>query len=253
MIRLITIAMLVAGCTGTATTPVPAPAAETAPPSTTPDLTPIPGCLPECVPGSLSRPGPLPEGEYTTKHFFGGQLTVSVPKGWVGMEDSTGEFRLVTEGHEDRGVQFWIDVYPIVDGTFEPVQGFDGTAAGMVEWIEANPNVEVTDKGLGSLGGLQATTLEFGPSPGAINADPECPPQYQPCVGLLSFPQWGGNVYSQGGPFHLRLFAVDATWGGVRHGLYAIIEAPNGGVFRDLDPVATDLIGRARLPLGVGK
>jgi hypothetical protein len=218
--------LVVAGCSGAAsTTPVspasPAPSAThaasaspspTAAPSQV--ATPIPGCLPACVQPNLTRPGDLRAGDYMTKFFFGGQLTVTVPEGWTSFEDSTGEFGLRPKGREDRAVLFWIDVYPIVDGTFEPVVGYDGTAKAMVDWIAANPNIEVIDNGTGRLGGLDALRLEFGRAEDAVNVDPDCPTEFRPCVGLLSFPQWDGEFYSQGGPFHLVLIAVG--WGNPR-------------------------------------
>lgn len=213
--------------------------------------TPIPGCLPACGEPNLVRPGDLPAGDYTTKHFFGGQLTVTVPAGWTSFEDSTGEFALRPKGTEDRALLFWIDVYPIVDGTFEPVAGFDGTAKAMIDWIEANPNITVTEKGTGTLGGLEATTLEFGRSPKAVNVDEDCPAELRPCVGFLSFPQWDGEFFSEGGPFHLRLVAADATWGGEPHAVYALIDTMSDAVFAELAPVATKMIEGARLPEGV--
>jgi hypothetical protein len=217
-----------------------------------PAVTPIPGCLPACGEPNLTRPGELSPGDYTTKYFFGGQLTVTAPAGWTSFEDSTGEFGLRPQGPEDRALLFWIDVYPIVDGTFKPVEGFDGTAKAMVEWIAANPNIKVIEQATGTLGGLEATTLEFGRSPTAVNVDEECPVELQPCVGLLSFPQWDGGFYSEGGPFHVRMVAVDATWGGESHGLYATISAANDAVFADFGPIATEMVETARLPLGVG-
>jgi hypothetical protein len=222
-------------------------------PTSSPVITPIPGCLPDCVEPNLVRPGSLPAGDYTTQFFFGGHLTVTIPDGWTSFEDSTGEFALRPEGTEDRAVLFWIDVYPIVDGTFEPVAGFDGTAKAMVAWIEANPNITVIEKGPGSLGGLEATTLEFLPSDEAVNVDPGCPPEVQPCVGLLSFPQWRGEFFSQGGPFHEQLVAVDATWGGESHAVYVMIDAANEAAFREIEPAAMEMIESARLPAGVSQ
>ena len=219
--------------------------------ATSPAMTPIPGCLPACGEPNLIRPGDLPAGDYTTQYFFGGQLTVPVPAGWTSFEDSTGEFGLRPQGTEDRALLFWIDVYPIVDGTFKPVEGFDGTAKAMVEWIEANPNIAVIEKATGSLGGLEATVLDVGRSSKAVNVDEECPADVRPCVGLVSFPQWDGAFYSQGGPFHVRLVALDATWGGESHGVYAVIDAMNEAVFAELAPPATEMIEGARLPAGV--
>ena len=83
--------------------------------------TPIPGCLPACVTGQLTVPGNLPAGEYTTQHFFGEQLTVTLPEGWTSFEDSTGEFGLRPLEIEGTALIFWLDVYPIVDdGTGTP-------------------------------------------------------------------------------------------------------------------------------------
>ena len=231
------IILVVAGCSGGASTTPASPASPASPgPSATHAATAtssatrasvatlIPGCLPDCVKPNLTRPGNLPAGDYTTKYFFGGQLTVTVPEGWMSFEDSTGEFALRPVGHEDRAVLFWIDVYPIVDGTFEPIADYDGTAKAMVDWIAANPNIAVIENGTGRLGGLEAMRLEFGRGEDAVNVDPECPPEVRACVGLLSFPQWDGGFYSQGGPFHQVLLAVDAQWGGETHGVYAMIE-----------------------------
>jgi hypothetical protein len=88
-------------------------------------------------------------------------------------------------------------------------------------------------KGTGRLGGLEAMRLEFGRAEDAVNVDSDCPPEVRPCVGLLSFPQWGGESYSQGGPFHLVLIAVDAKWDGESHGVYAMIDAGNDDVFAE--------------------
>ena len=37
------------------------------------------------------------------------------------------------------------------------------------------------------------------------------------------------------------------------HGVYAMIEAANDDVFAEFGPIATALIGSARLPAGVGQ
>ena len=171
----------------------------------------------------------------------------------MSFEDSTGEFGLRPDGREDRAVLFWIDVYPIVDGTFERVVGYDGTARAMVDWIAANQNIAVIENGTGRLGGLEAMRLEFVRAEDAVNVDPDCPPEGRPCVGLLSFPQWDGGFYSQGGPFHLALIAKDAQWDGETHGVYAMIEAANDDVFGEFGTIATELIESARLPAGVGQ
>ena len=232
-----------------------APSASMAPTSASPaaaaSATPIPGCLPGCVTPNLTRPGDLDAGDYTTRYFFGGQLTVTVPAGWTSFEDSTGEFGLRPSASEAAKVLFWLDVYPIVDGTFKKAEDFDGTAAAMVAWIEHDPNVKVIKKSAGKVGDLAATVLEFGRSPKAKNVDEGCPAEIRPCVNLLSFPQWEPEVYGVAGPFHVRMLAADATWGGQSHGVYAVIDADDDQAFAGIEPAAAAMIDGARLPSGV--
>jgi hypothetical protein len=141
-------------------------------PESTPAATPLPGCLPLCLPGMLTRPGPLPTGEYKSKYFFGGQLTVTVPDAtWSSGEDSTGELKLQPPD-SGKTLDFWLDIYPIVDGSGEPVVGFDGTASGLLDWIAANPNISVIHRGPGTLGGLKAEIIDYEASPKAKNVDP---------------------------------------------------------------------------------
>ena len=228
------------------------PSASIAAATTKPSPTAIPGCLPGCGIPNLTRPGDLEAGDYTTKYFFGGQLTVTAPAGWTSFEDSTGEFGLQPNGPNDGRVMFWLDVYPIVDGPMTPVEGFDGTAKSMIDWIEANPNITVIEKVAASIGGLEATALEFGRSPKAVNVDEGCPVEIRPCVSLVSFPQWEGQ-YGVAGPFHVRIIAADASWGGKSHGVYAVIDTDNDEVFARIAPAATEMIEGARLPVGVGQ
>ena len=218
--------------------------------STVVAATPIPGCLPACVDGALIRPGDLPAGEYTTRHFFGGQFTVTVGKGWSSFEDSTGEFGLAPAGVEGVAVLFWLDAYPVIDPTSKPVPGIDRSVEGTFCWLEANPNLDVSTRGQAMLGGLPAQSVELTRSPKAKNVDPECPPAGRPCVGLLGFPQWE-FIYSQGGLFHLRLIAADAVWGGERHVIYAMSEAADDGLYAQFESNADALIASARLPIGV--
>ena len=238
----------------TAATASTAPSASSAyvkPSIAAPSPTAIPGCLPGCVTPDLTRPGDLQQGDYTTQNWFGHQFTINVPAGWTSFEDSTGEFGLRPKASEDRQLMFWLDVYPIVDdGLGHPIDGFDGTAKSLVAWIEADPNVEIIKKTTDHIGPVDATTLELGRSPKAKNLDPGCPPEARPCVGLFSFPQWDG-FYSVGGPFHIKIYAADATWGGEKHAVYAVIDANDVSIYADFAPVATKMIEKARLPLGV--
>lgn len=132
------------------------------------------------------------------------------------------------------------------------VPGLAPTADGVLDWIEANPNLEVAHRGPATIGGLRAEAIEFGRANSAKNLDPGCPADGRPCVGLFGFPQWDG-FYSQGGPFRLRLTAADATWGGQPHVIYAMTEAADESSFAAVGPIAKDIIEGARLPLGVSQ
>ena len=217
-----------------------------------PSETPIPGCLPDCLPGQLTVPGDLPAGDYTTKYFFGGQLTVTLPADWTSFEDSTGEFALKPAGSDGFALLFWLDVYPIVDGVdggTTPVAGVEPTADGVLGWTEANPNLQA-ERSAASLGGLAAEALDLRPSDAAENVDPDCPAELRPCVGLFGFPQWDG-FFSEGGPFHLRLIAASARWGGQEHVIYAMIDAGTEEAWTAFGSEASAIIDGARLPLGV--
>lgn len=245
--------LLFAACTSSAPPDSQVPATATSTPSVvpTPSATPIPGCLPECVPGELTVPGDLPAGDYITQNFFGGQLTVALPADWTSFEDSTGEFALRPVGTEGFALLFWLDVYPIVDPGSTPVADVERTAEGVLGWTEANPNLKA-ERNTATLGGIPGAALELHPSASAENVDPGCPAELRPCVGLFGFPQWGDEFFSEGGPFHLRLIAADATWGGQAHVIYALIDAGTEELWNSFSAEALAIIDSARLPLGVG-
>jgi len=236
--------------------PSPAVTPAGSPPRTVtaaPAVTPIPGCLPACVTGQLTEPGPLPAGDYTTQYFFGGQLTVTLPAdGWSSFEDSTGEFALRSPAGEGA-LLFWIDIYAAIDPGSTPVPGVERTVEGVLGWLRENPNLEVLDEGPATLGGLTAVALDLGPAARAKNVDPGCPAELRPCVGLFSYPEWGDGFFSEGGPFHLRLMAAEATWGGQTHAVYAMIDAVDEDAFAAMAPDMMAIIEGAELPLGVSQ
>jgi hypothetical protein len=49
------------------------------------------------------------------------------------------------------------------------------------------------------------------------------------------------------------LIAVDATWDGETHGVYAMIDAATEAALTELGPVATEMVEGARFPVGVGQ
>jgi hypothetical protein len=206
--------------------------------------------LPACVPGALTRPGPLQAGDYQTENFFGGLFTVSVPEGYVGHEDSTGELALQTSDPDGPLLAFWLDVYPIVDPTGMPVEGVELTADGVLSWIADNSNVAVIAREPSAIGPLAGEALDFGRSPHAVNVDPGCPDMLKPCVGLVGFPQWD-SFFGEGGPFHIRILAADTTWGGENHVVYTLINAASDDAFAEVQQEFMGIIQSARMPPGV--
>jgi hypothetical protein len=257
--------VLLAACggTGPSAAPTPAAAATGAPsaPSTAatpaatvaqPSPSPIPGCLPDCIPLNLSRPGPLAAGVYETHYFFGSQLQVTVPdETWRSEEDSTGEFAMSKRDDQDLKLQFWIDVYPTKTGTLDRLPGFDGTAKALVAWVKANPDLDVKDLAPAHFGSLEATSVEISASKNIRNEDPDCPKEFQPCVWLFGFTQWDG-VYELGTPFRTHLIAVDTTWGGKPHAIYAMVDTLDPAGYAAFDAAATAIVAGAQLPSGVG-
>jgi hypothetical protein len=220
-------------------------------PRPTPIPTPLPGCLPGCEQPNLTRPGSLPAGIYATRYFFGGQLRVTLPDvTWSSREDSTGELDLHQGDSPRAAIEFWLDVYPIIDPTRVPVPGYDGTAKALLDWIAANPNVKVTSRQKVTFGGLAGEYLDFERSPKAKNVDPNCPEEIRPCVNLVLFPQWDGP-FGSAGPFKNRLYAVDAAWGGEPHAIYAMIWADTVPIFDDSIPAMAPIAEGAQFPADV--
>jgi hypothetical protein len=252
-ISLVILAITIGGCAASGGTSPSGPQA-TVPSATTtsaPAVTPLPGCLPGCVQPNIRTPGALTAGEFHSVYFFGGQLIVPIPDGtWLSREDSTGELELHQGNAEDRGVEFWLDVYPITDPGTTPIAGFDGTAKALVDWVAANPNLDIEQRGPGKLGGLAAEVIDFGRATDARNVDPDCPVEIRPCVGLFGFPQWDGSV-GEGGPFKARLYAADVAWGDTSHAVYAFVWANDAATFAAFAPAASQIGERATIPADV--
>ena len=252
--------LFLAGCgpTGSASQ-APAGSAGSTPPTDAPTAaavatarpspSPIPGCLPLCVLPNLRMPGRLAAGENKTEYFFGGQFRVTLPDAsWNSREDSTGEFELHQSDGDNMNVEFWLDVYPVIDGPgFPPVPDFDGSAKALVDWIAANKNVKVDHRGPATVGGLTGEVLDFERSPKAVNVDPDCPAEIRPCVALVRFPQWDGP-FDSAGPFKNRLYALDVTWSGAKHAFYAMVATSTVSMFEAFAPVAAPIIQGVQLP-----
>jgi hypothetical protein len=229
------------------------PAATTAPTTaavlTNPPPTQIPGCLPKCWFGQLTRPGPL-SGDYKTKYFFGGQMTVTVPDGWFGYEDSTGELAI---GPADKGdfakVEFWIDVYAVSDGNGTPDESIERSADAIIPWFVDKSIIDVIKRQPATLGGLTAEAIEYERNDDGKNEVADCPKEIQPCSAAFGYPEWDGS-FGEGDHFHSVLVYTTATWGGETHSIYAMLWSldPYYDQFADL---ALEMIESARLPAGV--
>jgi hypothetical protein len=251
-------ALLVAGCSGglgptTAPTqlsaasliPSPTPAAQ----RTSPPATLIPGCLPACWTGRLVRPNGM-SGTYTTRNFFGGQLTVTVPDGWWGYEDSTSELSIGLPNDSDARVEIWIDIYAVSDPTGMRDKSIERTGDALIPWFLAKPLIKLIKREPATLGGLPAEAIEYRRNDRAANEDPGCPVELRPCAVDFGYPEWDG-AFSEGGPFHSRLLWANATWGGAHHTVYLMFWAmdPNyGEMIGDVQAI----IDSIQLPEGVG-
>jgi hypothetical protein len=255
---MILFASVVAACGGSSGSSTPTPGAvatvpATAAPTTAavltnPPPTQIPGCLPKCWFGKLTRPGAL-SGDYQTRYFFGGLMTVTVPDGWWGYEDSTSELSIGPAGSEVDRLEIWIDVYSVADAKGTQDESFERSAEGVTAFVAAEQGIEILDRGPATLGGLPAEAFVYRRAADAINQDPDCPKELQPCIVEFGYPEWDG-VFAEGGPFHSRLVIAKATWGGEIHAVYAMFWADDSSYDAD-GAKAQAIVEGARLPAGV--
>jgi hypothetical protein len=198
--------------------------------------------------GNLIRPNAL-SGDYTTRNFFGGQLTVTVPDGWWGYEDSTGELSIGLPHDDFARMEFWIDVYASSDPAGTRDESVERTGDAVTTWFLKKPIVELVKREPASLGGLPAEAFEYRRNEKAATEDPNCPTEIQPCSFAFGYPEWD-SAFGEGGPFHSRLLMANATWGGVKHSIYVMFWAtdPNyGEMIGDVQKV----IDSIQLPAGV--
>ena len=250
------VALALAACSGQSPTSAPSQGAVATPPPTVaptatskPAPTAIPGCLPQCVTGRLTRPNAL-SGDYTTRNFFGGQFTVTVPDGWWGYEDSTSELAIGPRGSEDARLEFWIDIYPAKDVAGHRDEAYERSADGVKAFFLAQQGIDILHQGSASLGDLPGEAFEYRRAADAINQDPECPMEIRPCIVEFGYPEWDG-AFSEGNPFHSRFVIAKATWGGVSHAVYAMFWADGESFFEADAAKAQAIVEGARLPAGV--
>jgi len=251
---LVMLATVLAACGGGSPSSIaPTEAAATTLPTeaavaTLPPATPLPGCLPECVTGRLSRPNAI-SGDYTTRNFFGSQLTVTVPDGWWGYEDSTSELSIGPVGSEVDRLEIWIDVYAAKDPQGTPDESVERSAEAVTAFAKAQQGIDILEDAPATLGGLPAEGIVYKRAADAINMDAGCPAEIQPCLYEFGYPEWDG-AFGEGGHFHSRLVIAKATWGGQTHAIYAMYWADDASYAYDAD-TARAIVEGARLPADV--
>jgi hypothetical protein len=212
----------------------------------------IPGCAPQCLPPGLTQPGNLPAGNYQTRYFFAGQMTLSFAKGWFSDEDSTGEFAASPKKNPDARVIFWEDVYATkasVPGDTQRVGPLRRTSASLLAWLQNNPNLTVSKPRSGKIGTIRARVVDIGVSDGAVNDDPGCPAKA--CANFLRFPQWG-EPYGIAGKSVSRFYLSDVRYGGQRHLFVAVLEALGRAELDAFLAPAKKLIATVRVPASHG-
>ena len=224
---LLTMAVLGGACTSTAS-PTPAPSTQptvTASPSSSPSETAddLKGCIPGCAAGNSTPPGDLPDGDYETEWFFGGEMRLTFDSGWTSREDSTGEFQASPPEAPEEDILFWEDVYPVeppgraktwvsADG-IKRIKGVPLTVAGLLGWMESSSQLDVSAPTHGAIGNLPATVVDVGIADDAVDDDPKnCP--VRACVNFLGFPQWDGPW---GLAYPARFYLSDVSYGGRDH------------------------------------
>jgi hypothetical protein len=248
---LLMMALLSAACSSDASTPAlstqssatepPIPASE--------DTGELDGCMPACKDGNMIEPGTLPEGEYQTEWFFGGQMTLRFDDaGWTSHEDSTGEFQAASPDVPDNDILFWEDVYPVEPpggsviwlstDEVKRIEGVPVTVAGLLGWMRSSSQLEVSAPTSGTIGDLPATVVDVRVADDAVDDDPgNCP--VRACVNFLGFPQWDGP-WGLAAP--ARFYLSDVTYGGRDH-LFVVAVYP-------ADPSDTETLGSAERLIG---
>ena len=212
-------------------------------------ITTIPGCAPQCLTPGLTRPGNLPAGKYTTHNFFGGEMTLSFPKGWASGEDSTGEFLAWSRSDVDSRVIFWEDVYPVtapVPGTWKRVGSLRWTSAKLLSWLQKNTNLTVSRPASGMIGTIRARVVDIGVAQDAVNDDPQCPEKA--CANFVQFPQWNTPYGIAGTKAVSRFYFGDVRYGGQRHMFVAVVEALSRAKLNAFLPSARKVIATVRVP-----
>ena len=80
-------------------------------------------------------------------------------------------------------------VYATEPGSLQRLGSPRRTAASLLAWLQANPNLTVSKPTTGRIGTVRARVVDIGVADGAVNDDPGCPAKA--CANFLGYPQWG--------------------------------------------------------------
>jgi hypothetical protein len=212
--------------------------------------------MPACKDGNSTTPGFLPQGDYQTEWFFGGEMTLTLDDAeWTSREDSTGEFVVSPlSAPDENDILFWEDVYPIEPKdvywdfpvhmkTVDRVKGVPPTAAGMLDWLRSSSQLKISKPTAGTIGDLPATVVDVSVAADAVNDDRNCP--VRACVNFLGFPQWDGPWGIAPGP--VRFYLSDVSYGGQKHLFVAAIYPANPADMKTLGPAGERLISTVRV------
>jgi len=256
----LTMALLGAACSSASSTSAPStstsaqptqPAVTESPSSSSSE--PLKGCIPACGETDLIVPGDLPEREYQTEWFFGGQMRLTFDSAWTSREDSTGEFHASPLDDPDEDILFWEDVYPVrppggattwaSGDTPERIKGVPLTVAGLLGWMRSSSQLDVSAPTHGAIGDLPATVVDVRVADDAVDEEPEdCPSRA--CVNFIGFPQWDG-VWGLAYP--ARFYLSDVSYGGRDH-LFVVAVYPVSSTHARILGRAKRLIGTVRVP-----
>lgn len=201
------------------------------------------GCLPGCASDGRTRPGRLPNGTYQTEWFFGGYMTLTQDIGWSGLEDSTGELKLIPPGGTDYGVGFALDVFPVRgDRAVDPKPG---TIREWIRWYRSNRDLDVSGSTSTKIGEIPATRIDLAISKTATNDDPGCPAGV--CVNVWGFPTYphfggiaGDDIYRQ--------YLAEVRYSGKRHMFFVTVESRDAADLAEITPTVEDLLETVTLP-----
>jgi hypothetical protein len=189
-----------------------------------------------------AAPQPLPPGDYASQAFRPA-ASFTLPAGWLITQDSPDFFALQPVSADAVGIYLFRSpaaASQAADCPTTRVPGLGPTAKDLVDWIEANPGLQTTDRTSVVVGGLLGFELEIGIVPGwAVS----CPfADGLPTVPLL-VSEASGLRWVVAGSERLRLSVLDVPGSGT---VVVDIDAFEGALFDGFVPAAVPIVSSLR-------